>query len=144
MAARQAPQPPIALPQGMEHGTSSAVWQGCRCADCLDHRRARARVRMARHRAGGTAAPIPLLPDWHGTENGYVNHGCRCRFCALAHAHETYMRRHADCLDPATVVAEFAAARRRAYRLPQAQREAVMAELQVLVRRLCRTELSMT
>jgi hypothetical protein len=36
------------------------------------------------------AAGILQPAKWHGTHNGYINHGCRCPQCREARA--TYMR----------------------------------------------------
>lgn len=70
-----------------EHGASAYRSGLCRCPVCTGAQA----TRVARERAERFAARelvdgvlvSPVLRQ-HGTENGYMNWGCRCTLCSLA------------------------------------------------------------
>lgn len=65
----------------MPHGYS----HGCRCQSCRENEMAR----HERRRGGG----LCVNDDRHGTENGYVNFGCRCLACVGAARYARSQRR---------------------------------------------------
>lgn len=135
MGARREAGEPLDLPAGVEHGTETGYKRRCRCRPCLDaanNNRNRRRDRQSGATPGELA--VAGIPAWHGTDNGYVNRGCRCRFCTLAHTHENYKRKRRTWVDPKTLEAALDAAQHQAYRRPAGERAAALAAITSLHR----------
>lgn len=63
------------------HGTRGKYTAGCRCIECADANATYMADWRARNRARGLAPDDPR----HGRNTTYLNHGCRCTKCAVAH-----------------------------------------------------------
>jgi hypothetical protein len=81
-AAPHPPQPPVQLPDGVQH-RSLRAYQAykCRCRDCQEHKRAYDRTYNRRRRARQirNATPVPEGVT-HGRQ-AYNYYRCRCDVC---------------------------------------------------------------